>query len=91
MINIYKIFKDEGLMWQDPNDPSGSTWVTTPDAQKILDTVEKIMDHCFRIGRAFQIDELRFNKVPHKNMTFEEFCNYLEIELVDIFKGTRQA
>jgi len=62
MINVFQALKSEGLVHQDPNDPSGSTWVMSEDADKVVEKVEKLVDYAWKIGRRYQLMELTTNR-----------------------------
>lgn len=66
MINVFEALKSEGLVTQDPNDPSGSTWIMSQDADKVVEKVEKLVDYSWKTGRAYQIDDLLMNKLPRR-------------------------
>lgn len=62
MINVFEALKSEGLVYQDPNDPSGSTWVMSQDADGLVEKVEKLVDYAWKTGRRYQLMELTTNK-----------------------------
>lgn len=66
MINIFEALKSEGLIIKDPNDPSGSTWVMSEDADKVVEKVEKLINYSWKTGRAYQVDDLLMNKLPRR-------------------------
>jgi hypothetical protein len=62
MLNVFEALKSEGLVYQDPNDPSGSTWLMSEDADKVVEKVEKLVNYSWMIGRRYQLSELLTNK-----------------------------
>ena len=66
MINVFEALKSEGLIIQDPNDPSGSTWVMSEDADKVVEKVERLVDYAWKTGRRYQLMELTTNKKLRK-------------------------
>jgi len=62
MINVFEALKSEGLVYQDPSDPSGSTWLISEDADKVVEKVEKLVDYAWKTGRLYQLMELTTNK-----------------------------
>lgn len=66
MINVFEALKSEGLVIQDPNDPTGSTWIMSQDADKVVEKVEKLVDYAWKTGRAYQIFDLLMNKLPRR-------------------------
>ena len=62
MLNVFEALKSEGLVYQDPNDPSGSTWLMSEDADKVVEKVEKLVNYSWMIGRRYQLSEFLTNK-----------------------------
>lgn len=62
MLNVFEALKSEGLLYQDPNDPSGSTWLMSEDADKVVEKVEKLVEYSWNTGRRYQLSELLSNK-----------------------------
>jgi len=62
MINVFEALKSEGLVYQDPSDPSGSTWLISDDADKVVEKVEKLVDYAWKTGRRYQLGEFRTNR-----------------------------
>lgn len=62
MLNVFEALKSEGLVYQDPNDPSGSTWLMSEDADKVVEKVEKLVDYSWMTGRRYQLGEFLTNK-----------------------------
>lgn len=62
MLNVFEALKSEGLVYQDPNDPSGSTWLMSEDADKVVEKVEKLIDYSWKTGRMYQLGEFLTNK-----------------------------
>jgi hypothetical protein len=70
MINVFEALKSEGLVYQDPSDPSGSTWLISDDADKVVEKVEKLVDYAWKTGRRYQLGELRTNRrIKKKKIT----------------------
>lgn len=62
MLNVFEALKSEGLVYQDPNDPSGSTWIMSEDADKVVEKVEKLVEYSWNTGRRYQLGEFLTNK-----------------------------
>lgn len=62
MLNVFEALKSEGLVYQDPNDPSGSTWLMSEDADKVVEKVEKLVNYSWMVGRRYQLGEFLTNK-----------------------------
>lgn len=81
MINVFEALKSEGLVYQDPNDPSGSTWVMSQDADKVVEKVELLVDYAWKIGRRYQLMELTTNKKLVKKKDSGGFKEAKDIEV----------
>lgn len=62
MLNVFEALKSEGLVYQDPKDPSGSTWLMSEDADKVVEKVEKLVNYSWKTGRMYQLGEFLTNK-----------------------------
>lgn len=62
MINVFEALKSEGLIYQDPIDPSGSTWTMVLDGMRVVEKVERLVDYAWKTGRRYQLMELTTNK-----------------------------
>lgn len=42
-LNVFESLRNAGLVYQDPSDPTGSTWLVNEDADKVVNEVEKLI------------------------------------------------
>ena len=64
MLNVFEALKSEGLIIQDPTDPSGSTWVMSQDADKVVEKIEGLVKYAWKVGRTYELDQLLHGKLP---------------------------